>query len=123
MGQGQTCYNCQGLGVEACGFCRGSGWPERDSVPPELRRAVLERQFRHVHDELGKMQKALDMLKMPTIRQLDQDSRRALGTRLTRLEARLRDLAGGGVVIAGRKPDRLIAVADHVGACLKRIVG
>ena len=50
---GQTCLQCDGLGVEACDFCGGSGLADAMTVPEEVRREAgllrLERLDRRIH--------------------------------------------------------------------------
>ncbi len=39
--KGRKCLSCDGLGLTMCDFCRGTGWADRDSLPREIRPAVL----------------------------------------------------------------------------------
>lgn len=95
---GELCATCDGLGFTPCEFCDGTGWVDRELIPPELKRAVLKRQTASVKKELDRLRKVLPNVTEQHIRSLGQKEKSNLARRLLRLQARLRELAESGAV-------------------------
>lgn len=90
---GKACPHCDGFGAQPCGFCRGTGWAERELVPAELRTVVLELQLRHLHAEVDKFRHQAAKVVPGRFARFTPDQRRTLGNWLMRLLARLVDVA------------------------------
>ena len=90
---GRLCMQCDGLGVCACDFCRGTGWADRETIPPDLRRIVLRRQRLHIRSELKTLSGILAELKVTDIPELPPDRKRTLAARMLRAQSRLADLS------------------------------
>lgn len=88
---GKACSACEGFAVTTCTFCRGTGWADPATIPAELRRAVHEKQFFHVQEELKRLK---DEMKLTPERfaKLPLEQRRKVGAWLIRLQSRLADL-------------------------------
>jgi len=94
---GHPCPHCDGLGLATCDFCGGTGWADRDEIPPELATAVAKRQLAHVTDELKELQRSVAKLGRDDMDRMPPDQRGALAGRLIRLQARLDELGRCGV--------------------------
>ncbi len=118
----RICPGCNGLGISSCDFCRGTGWADRDTIPPELRSPVLHRQLMHVRSELKPLAAVLAKLKPANIQALTPDRRRILAARLMRDQARLTDLADIDGLADAEESVRFASVAaniEHVLTFLK----
>jgi hypothetical protein len=116
---GRKCPKCRGLGQAACGFCRGTGWADREVVPPELIADVFERHLAHVHEELASLTGTIGPGKIDELRRLPDDQKRTVGAWLIRIYARLRDLVQNGAIEDPCERERLAALADRIRKCLK----
>lgn len=119
----RICPQCDGLGFCKCDFCRGTGWTDRDTIPPELRTPVLHRQLLHVRSELAPLAKALARFKPSDIRDLAPERIRALAARLMREQARLTELTDTKVLDNTDEIARFaaaIANIEHVLTFLKK---
>lgn len=96
-GAGRPCTLCDGLGLTVCGFCGGTGWADKASVPAELAPAVARRQLARVMTDLKDLQQITAALDNDEIEQMGPDRRGALGGRLFRMHARLGEIARCGV--------------------------
>jgi hypothetical protein len=86
------CPQCDGLGIEACSFCLGSGWTDRNEIPEEFRPAVLKRQAHHVEKDIDRLVQSGRKI-LASAEQMTQEDRNRLAAWLIRLQARLTDLA------------------------------
>ena len=86
------CKSCKGLGLTACGFCRGTGWAERETIPPELLKAVLKNQLEHLEKDVGKLREKLGTGNSDELKELSKKPKRKLKTWLIRINARIMDL-------------------------------
>lgn len=116
---GQRCPKCRGLGQAACGFCRGTGWADREVVPPELISDVFERQLAHVHEELANLMETIGPGKLEELRRLPTDQKRTVGAWLIRIYARLRDMVKNGAIEDPQERERLAKLAGRIRQCLK----
>jgi len=119
--QGRLCPHCDGSGAMVCGFCRGTAWADRDTIPPELKRAVIKQQLGYVRHDLQRLIKALAGLTVQKIRTLPAEKRRAVSEWLRQLQARLADLID--TVKDKAEQDRLAAANVKINACLKSLTG
>jgi len=87
----RICGSCDGLGIQLCTFCRGTGWADPSTIPGELARSVHEKQFRYVQGELARFKNEVHITP-EAFAKADPDLRRKVGSWLMRLEARLADL-------------------------------
>lgn len=113
----RLCPHCDGAKVIACGFCGGTGWTDRNTVPAELKRTILRRQLKHVQEDLKKLAGASSELTAENIRKLPDEERRSLTSWLIRLQARLIDLGGAGLVSEDEQI-HMRGLADKIGVCL-----
>ena len=113
------CIQCDGLGLISCDFCRGTGWADRQAIPRELLRAVVDRQLLHTRDELVRVSQQLARLKGPAMRQLSEKQRRGLAAWLMRVQARLTDLANNEEIRDDAKLARLAALAANIDKTLE----
>ena len=83
------CPNCEGLGVEACMFCLGSGWSPLEDMPEELRPGVRKLRTAQLRKDIERLT-ALPMGKaLASARQAAPEKRRELATWLLRALGRL----------------------------------
>lgn len=97
---GETCSGCDGLGFTPCDFCRGTGWVDRDLIPPELKRVVMKNQVSAVKKELNRLRQTLPTISDKQLRSLPHAERLKLARRLMRLQARMYELVDSGAVDA-----------------------
>ncbi len=90
--KGRRCPNCEGLGVTPCGFCRGTGWADRDTIPQELKVAAMKRQSAHLNKELQRLAKAFSGITRESVAGISEKVRTELIHWLMRLENRISDL-------------------------------
>ena len=121
LAYGKTCPECEGLGVVECSFCRGTGWAERSSIPPEIAPAVLNRQFHHVKALLRRVVGALSGFTVAQIGRLKPDKRRAVVARLMQLEWRIEDLAESSAIGIDEERIRLGVIAQKIHARLEML--
>ncbi len=94
---GAHCSQCDRLRVIPCGFCGGTSWADRETVPVELTSLVLRQQLDHTLDDLKRFETKAPALTREGISQLPHRGRKELALWLIRLSARLRDLAATDV--------------------------
>lgn len=116
-GRGRPCSQCDGLGLTICGFCGGTGWADRATVPPELARAVARRQLAHVQADLKQLQQSVASLGRDELDHMSPARRGALGGRLVRLRARLVELSTCAACKNGQTA-HLAELAQRVGILL-----
>jgi len=119
--QGGVCSNCDGLGAVTCSFCRGTGWADRDTVPRDLRRAVIAHQMHRVQRDLQKLSERMPEIRVENLRQLSDEGRRKLACWLMRLQARLRDLADAPAMQNTEQKLSMLTRADEIEACLQML--
>jgi hypothetical protein len=112
------CPSCQGLGVEACAFCQGTGWNDRQETPEELRRAVLLRQVRHVEKDLSRLATVCNGRTMAGARRMPVENRREIAGWLIRLQARTADVAASLDGMEPQQVARFGAAAAAIGKVL-----
>jgi hypothetical protein len=95
VSDGLLCPQCDGLGVERCDFCMGTGLSDLDAVPEELRPAVARRRAGHVDYDLAKLDKLPEPEALRRI-QGTAGQRRDLASWLMRLRGRLTHTAARG---------------------------
>lgn len=88
------CPTCDGLGVEICSFCAGTGWCDYNDIPDEIRLAAVHRRIKHVKKELARLDRISEADIPALLEQLKPQQRHKLASSLLRLQARLTDLAG-----------------------------
>jgi hypothetical protein len=114
------CPQCDGFGVVPCNFCRGGGLADRSVIPPELRKAVLERQLAHVRRDLKHLAETQADLAVVKINAQPQPQRRATIAWLLRLHARITDLARFTEIVDPEERARLssaaLKIAKHLEA-------
>ena len=116
------CKRCGGLGLTACGFCRGTGWADRETTPPELRKAVLKQQLGHLQNDVEQLRDKLGTGDSDELKALPADQKRKLKTWLIRLQARIANLVSNGAVDDDKAQKKnLTALATRVQTVLKII--
>ncbi len=116
------CKRCCGLGLTACGFCRGTGWSDRETTPPELHKAVLKKQLEHLNNDVAQLRDKLGTGDSDELKALPDDQKRKLKIWLVRLQARIAELVSNHAVdddTAQKKS--LIALASRMQTVLKII--
>ena len=108
----RSCPACGGLGLSACAFCTGTGWADRQTIPKELRKLVLQRQWTHVRRDLELLDKTFAVDAAAKVRGFDPKQRRSTIAWLIRLQARLADLNDVGVAAAEAEADEARLAAE-----------
>jgi hypothetical protein len=119
--QNRKCPQCEGFGVLSCNFCKGSGWAERSVIPPELRRAVLDRQLLNLRGEVKKLGESFSYLTVDRINRLLRDKRRELISWLIRLQARMTEMAGMDELVDPLEKAQLTASAARISSRLEEL--
>ncbi len=112
--EGRLCPACDGLGLMSCPFCQGTGWPDRDTVPSELREAVALHQAGSVHRDVRRLSETFAVLSRVDVRRLAPRRRREITAWLRKLEARLSRLSSDGVITDADERDRMTAAAKRI---------
>ena len=115
-----ACTQCDGLGLSVCGFCGGTGWADRTTVPPELARAVARKQLGHVQTDLKQLQHSIAKFGRDEIDRMPPDQRGALAGRLVRLRAQLIELSACDVSNNGHA-GHMVELAQRVGILLQAL--
>ncbi len=115
--QGRPCFQCDGLGVERCDFCMGSGLADIDSAPEEFRAEAAELRLERLEKELAKLEH-IPRAKVLHLKRFTANNRGELASWLIRLRGRLATptgLASGNghehaerLAEAGERIDRLL---------------
>ncbi len=92
--EGFECPTCDGLGVETCSFCAGTGWSDRHDIPDEIRPAAVNRRIKHAKKELARLDRISEADIPASVKQLQPQQQSELASSLLRLQARLTSLAG-----------------------------
>ena len=114
---GRPCPRCDGIGLSACGFCGGTGWADRNSIPPEIISAVLARQLTRTRRDLRHLVQRAGRLTPKGLRLLDTAHKKDMGAWMMRLQARLLDLAQSEAADEAEEV-RLGALAGGINDCL-----
>jgi len=117
----RRCPQCDGIGQVACGFCRGTGWADRDMIPPEIKSVVLNRQLLHVRKTLAGTLRGLAGLTVEKIRKLPPEQFNKLISSLMRMQARLTDLIEAGIVVEDQEQTRMGIIASKIDRCLESL--
>lgn len=100
---GYLCPHCDGLGLETCTFCSGTGWSDKAEIPEEIRRMAVAKRVTHVLHEMERLEKITpDQAKLAS--DLASGQRRHLQGWLLRIQARSTNLL---TVINGEIGSRL----------------
>ena len=118
---GRDCPHCEGRGCGPCGFCNGTSWADRDTIPQDLRDDVVRRQLRHVRSQLRKLNEELPQTGIEAIRHFSRPQRQQLTGWLRRLQARAQDLAEAGAQPNGSLKSYLLDQAEKIEACLEKL--
>jgi hypothetical protein len=86
-----SCPQCNGLGVDSCQFCLGTGWTDSDDVPEELRHDIVRRRMRHIVKSAAKLGKLTER-DLRGAKRLTEAQKRELAAWLLRIQARLAKL-------------------------------
>ncbi|MCK4626161.1 MAG: hypothetical protein KAV00_12665 [Phycisphaerae bacterium] len=89
-----VCPDCDGLGIEVCMFCAGTGWSDHHDIPAEIRPDAILRRIKHVKKDLAILDKVSEADMLASAEKLDPHQKRELASRLIRLQARLTRMAG-----------------------------
>lgn len=119
--EGRCCPHCDGAGVVPCAFCNGTAWADRETIPHELAKAVLQRQRSHVRAEIQRVAKTFSGLSPEAISQFSPQKRRAAMGRLLRLQARLESLANHDSIDDPNEQTHLGAMAARLETCLQQL--
>ncbi|HOF18295.1 MAG TPA: hypothetical protein PK082_05240 [Phycisphaerae bacterium] len=119
--ENRLCPQCGGLGLTPCGFCEGTGWADRQNIPPEFRKAVLDRQLAHVRRDLQRAGETLAKATRQAMDSLSATDRRALLAWLLRLQCRMSHLAGLDDLGDSEQQARLGAMATRIEKCLEKL--
>ncbi|MCK4626052.1 MAG: hypothetical protein KAV00_12120 [Phycisphaerae bacterium] len=88
------CPDCDGLGIETCLFCMGTGWCDFHDMPVEIRPDAVLRRIKHVKKDLAILEKISETDMQASIEKLKPEQRRELASNLMRLQARLTRMSG-----------------------------
>jgi len=114
---GRICPQCDGFGVTPCGFCRGTGWPDHDTIPSEIKATVRERHVVHANRDLQKLAEAFPRLLPEEMEKVPLDQKNSAASWLMRLQSRLIDLIENGIVPEDEQT-RYGSIADQIDRCL-----
>lgn len=118
----RQCPHCDGFGLAPCGFCRGTGWADRDIIPPELKLPVLRRQLKRARIDVSRLGKTLAGITKANLPAIDPGHRRRLAAWMMRLRARLTDLAANEAASNDQQQAHLINLAGRIDAGLDMLV-
>ena len=120
VAEAAVCPQCEGLGVEACDFCRGGAWSDLDEVPPELRSAAARWRLVRVEKDLGRLGRLPPPTRVRRMHVTPQE-RRELSAWLIRLRGRLALASGIEADNGKQRADRLAAAAEKIEQLLDAI--
>lgn len=113
----RSCPHCGGVAMAPCGFCGGTGWAGRDTIPQEFTQAVLKYQLAESHKDLIRFDDVTSRLDPEAIRSLPRNQREQLIAWLIRLQSRLIELAKLNTVNGVQQAD-MSSRANKIGVCL-----
>lgn len=114
---GEVCSNCGGDGYAPCEFCRGTNWPDRQTVPRELRLDLLARQLASVRRDVERLQGRRAKFGAVASALMPPGDRKRVLVWLSRLRCRLQDFLDQGVVAEGDRRAMTQQIAD-IGQCI-----
>ncbi|MHC4982770.1 MAG: DnaJ-like cysteine-rich domain-containing protein [Planctomycetota bacterium] len=117
--QDRPCPNCDGKGLLLCGFCRGTGWADRETIPSELKTVVLERQLSHVRRQTAQLAHRLPEISPEKLEAMPPKQRNQILQWLMRLQARLSYMLDSGVVSDEDELSRMKETAEKVETYLE----
>jgi len=83
------CPNCEGLGVEACPFCLGSGWYANEDMPAEIRDPAHQYRLQRISKDLDCLAEIPLAKAIASARKATPEKRRQWATSLMRLYGKL----------------------------------
>ncbi|MHC4715857.1 MAG: DnaJ-like cysteine-rich domain-containing protein [Planctomycetota bacterium] len=83
------CPNCEGLGVEACPFCLGSGWHAWEDMPEEIRDHARQHRRQRLRKDLDRLAEIPADKATSSARKATTEKRRRWATSLMRLHGKL----------------------------------
>ncbi|MBI5724140.1 MAG: hypothetical protein HZA50_09300 [Planctomycetes bacterium] len=119
--EGRKCGRCDGLGLEPCDLCMGTGWGDINTIPHEIRAYVLRRQLAQVQADLNQLGKGLEKLTDQSLKELQQAKRVKVATWLMKLQARLSELARTELANNEQERTKFIAVASKIDERIEAI--
>jgi len=117
---GEPCTQCDGLGIEVCPFCLGTGWIDPNEIPPEIRQPVRQRQIVQVEKDLARLAKVGPKI-WTWAAALSPEKRVEFAAWLIRLQARLSDLAETLAAGKDERAGRFKALAEKLDRMLARL--
>ena len=113
------CAACNGMGVNLCSFCNGTGWADRQTIPAEIKKEVLQKQLRAVKEGLKVLKEKEKYFTPEAVAALNEPARRRISAWLMRLQVRLRDLAGSDTVADENDKLQMFHEAERIDSCLE----
>lgn len=120
---GQPCPHCDSFGIMPCGFCRGTAWADRETIPPELARAVLQRQVAALREETARLDKKTGRIEPSMFAGMPRDQRHQLALGLMKLHARLGELRAMPHLLSEQILTDFEAAMVHLDKLLSALAG
>jgi hypothetical protein len=117
----RPCPKCDGTGHVVCGFCRGTGWADRETIPSELRKVVLERQLVHVRRKLKQFGDRFGNLSKEKLRATTGKRRQKAVRWLMCFHARLSNIIDSGIVADQNERSRMSQVIAGIDSSLESL--
>jgi hypothetical protein len=111
---GMRCSQCDGLGKLLCSFCHGADWADRQTIPAELRPAVLRKQLQHLQQDLGNLPKVLAQWPAHKHEVGPRSGRAQIVGFLTRIAGRIDDLIQHGIIADGPQRQQLTVIRNKL---------
>jgi len=108
---GRKCGQCGGLGGTVCDFCGGTGWVDRETIPGDIRLAVVRRQLDRVGEQMKQLAREA-RYQGRNAQALSSQERNRLARAAIRLRARIQDLARLGLSQESETRRRFLTAAD-----------
>ncbi len=118
--EGGPCLQCDGLGVEPCEFCMGSGLADIESVPEEFRQQAGEQRLDRLEKEVPKLNRLPRPGSMHQA-EVSAEVRSELAGWLIRLRGRLRAPTGIESDNGQARAERLAIAAQQADALLEAL--
>lgn len=83
------CPHCEGLGVEACPFCLGSGWHAWEDMPAEIRDHACQHRRQRIDKDLDRLAAIPADKAISSARKATHEKRQQLASSLMRLQGKL----------------------------------
>ena len=117
--EARRCASCDGLGLDSCRFCRGTGWADGEGTPQALKQAVTKRQLAAARKELDRLAKAFSGVSAKAIKKLSPQHTASLVAKMLQLHGQVSDLFDVGAITDQAERDRMAAAVASVDECLK----